>query len=57
MQLTENLDHRATKFDVIYKPEKSGVYEIYVFCGNIALNGGYPFRKEVIPGIIEVLNR
>ncbi|KAL8528790.1 hypothetical protein ACS0TY_006304 [Phlomoides rotata] len=51
---TENLDHRSTDFDVIYKPEKSGDYEIYVFYGNITLNGGYPFRKEVIPGVVNV---
>ncbi|KAL8517477.1 hypothetical protein ACS0TY_015650 [Phlomoides rotata] len=51
---TEYLDHRSTDFDVIYKPEKSGDYEIYVFCGNIVLNGGYPFRKEVIPVVVNV---
>lgn len=55
MQFTENWNHKASDFDVIYKPEKSGLYEIRVFCGNIALNGGHPFKKEVSPGIIEVL--
>ncbi|CAA2955721.1 Hypothetical predicted protein [Olea europaea subsp. europaea] len=27
-------------------PEKNGLYEIRVFCGNIPLNGGHTFRKE-----------
>ncbi|KAH7842189.1 hypothetical protein Vadar_002493 [Vaccinium darrowii] len=41
---------RASSFDVIYTPEKSGLYAISVFCGNIPLNGGHPFRKEVRAG-------
>lgn len=35
-------------------PEKSGTYDISVFCGNILLNGGHPFRKEVTAGMILV---
>ncbi|KAL3812927.1 hypothetical protein ACJIZ3_014195 [Penstemon smallii] len=42
-----NVNHKASDFDVIYKPEKSGIYEIRVFCGNIPLNGGRSIRKEV----------
>ncbi|XVE65590.1 hypothetical protein DITRI_Ditri08aG0012400 [Diplodiscus trichospermus] len=40
----------ASAFNVMYTPEKSGIYEIYVFCGNIILNGGSPFIKEVKAG-------
>ncbi|KAM7485059.1 hypothetical protein LguiA_001068 [Lonicera macranthoides] len=40
----------ASAFDVIYVPEKSGVYQIRVFCGNIELNSAHPFRKEVSAG-------
>ncbi|XP_051127578.1 protein GAMETE EXPRESSED 2 [Andrographis paniculata] len=44
----------ASEFDIICKPEKSGAYKIRVFCGNIPLNGGHPFQKEVIPGAVNV---
>ncbi|KAJ8770463.1 hypothetical protein K2173_017954 [Erythroxylum novogranatense] len=44
----------ANAFNVIYTPEKSGIYEIYVFCGNIVLNGGHPFRKEVKEGEVNI---
>ncbi|KAJ4826072.1 hypothetical protein Tsubulata_041704 [Turnera subulata] len=37
----------AEAFNVVYTPEKSGIYEICVFCGDVLLNGGHPFRKEV----------
>ncbi|KAK4477843.1 hypothetical protein RD792_017106 [Penstemon davidsonii] len=47
-------NHKASDFDVIYKPEKSGIYEIRVFCGNIPLNGGRLIRKEVSPGVVNV---
>ncbi|GFQ03406.1 protein gamete expressed 2 [Phtheirospermum japonicum] len=53
-QATANRSHRASNFDVIYIPEKSGFYEIRVFCGNIPLNDGQPFRKEVTPGVVNV---
>ncbi|KAK4425879.1 protein GAMETE EXPRESSED 2 [Sesamum alatum] len=49
-----NRNHKSSDFDVIYKPEKSGTYEIRVFCGNIPLNGGHPFKKEVSPGAVNV---
>ncbi|KAH0728171.1 hypothetical protein KY284_004036 [Solanum tuberosum] len=48
-----NLDPRNMRFsafDVNYIPERSGIYEIRVFCGNIPLNGGHPFRKAVSAG-------
>ncbi|XP_052190913.1 protein GAMETE EXPRESSED 2 isoform X2 [Diospyros lotus] len=47
---TEHRKSWASSFDIIYTAEKSGIYEITVFCGNIALNGGQPFRKEVTAG-------
>ncbi|CAH1453869.1 unnamed protein product [Lactuca virosa] len=37
-------------FEVVYIPEKSGMYEIHVYCGNIPLNGGNPFTKFVSAG-------
>nr|GMD66345.1 protein GAMETE EXPRESSED 2 [Ipomoea batatas] len=37
-------------FDVSYTPERSGIYQIRIFCGNIPLNSGHPFRKVVSPG-------
>ncbi|XP_018632337.1 protein GAMETE EXPRESSED 2 isoform X5 [Nicotiana tomentosiformis] len=52
-----NLDPRSMKFsafDVSYIPEKSGIYEIRVFCGNIPLNGGHPFSKAVSPGKVNI---
>ncbi|KAL2464204.1 Protein GAMETE EXPRESSED 2 [Forsythia ovata] len=47
-------NQKASAFDVIYVPEKSGRYEICIFCGNIPLNGGHTFRKEVSPGEVNV---
>nr|XP_009757468.1 PREDICTED: protein GAMETE EXPRESSED 2 [Nicotiana sylvestris] len=52
-----NLDPRNMKFsgfDVNYIPERSGIYEIRVFCGNIPLNGGHPFRKAVSAGKVNI---
>ncbi|XP_061994150.1 protein GAMETE EXPRESSED 2 isoform X2 [Rosa rugosa] len=43
----------ATALNVVYTPDKSGIYKIYVFCGNILLNGGRPFNKEVIAGSVD----
>ncbi|KAI3896844.1 hypothetical protein MKX03_028350 [Papaver bracteatum] len=40
-------NNSVSAFDVTYTPEKSGAYEIQVFCGNIPLNGGHPFAMEV----------
>ncbi|XP_004298140.1 PREDICTED: protein GAMETE EXPRESSED 2-like [Fragaria vesca subsp. vesca] len=45
----------ATAFNVVYTPEKSGTYKILVFCGNIVLNGGQPFYKQVIAGSVDPL--
>ncbi|XP_012828126.1 PREDICTED: LOW QUALITY PROTEIN: protein GAMETE EXPRESSED 2 [Erythranthe guttata] len=50
-QVSGNTKHKASDFDVIYTPEKSGLYEIRVFCGNIPLNRGRPFRKQVSKNI------
>ncbi|KAA8548952.1 hypothetical protein F0562_000636 [Nyssa sinensis] len=44
----------ASTFDVTYTTEKSGIYEIRVFCGNIPLNGGHAFRKEVTAGEVNI---
>ncbi|XP_038723252.1 protein GAMETE EXPRESSED 2 isoform X1 [Tripterygium wilfordii] len=44
---------QVSAFSVIFTPEKSGIYQIYVFCGNILLNGG-PFTKEVKAGEVNV---
>jgi hypothetical protein len=41
----------TSAFQVEYTPEKSGFYEINVYCGNILLNEGHSFRKEVKAGI------
>lgn len=40
----------ASDFHVEYTPEKSGFYDINVYCGNILLNEGHSFRKEVKAG-------
>ncbi|XP_073120518.1 protein GAMETE EXPRESSED 2 [Henckelia pumila] len=52
--LSGNQIPKASVFDVIYRPEKSGIYEISVFCGNIQLNDGHPFRKEVSAGVVNM---
>ncbi|XVF66194.1 hypothetical protein PTKIN_Ptkin10aG0015900 [Pterospermum kingtungense] len=44
----------VTAFNVMYTPEKSGIYKIHVFCGNIILNGGSPFIKEVKAGEVNI---
>ncbi|KAF6176767.1 hypothetical protein GIB67_031578 [Kingdonia uniflora] len=46
-----NLKVQASDYDVTYTPERSGIYEIQIFCGNILLNGGHPYTMEVKPGI------
>ncbi|KAF4355647.1 hypothetical protein F8388_013064, partial [Cannabis sativa] len=44
----------ATSFNVTYTPDKSGVYGIRVYCGNIMLNGGHSFTKEVSAGEVDI---
>ncbi|KAL5849425.1 hypothetical protein ACOSQ3_007486 [Xanthoceras sorbifolium] len=44
----------ASDFDVVYTPEKSGSYKILVLCGNIVLNDGHPFTKEVKAGEVNI---
>ncbi|KAL8171421.1 hypothetical protein V2J09_023225 [Rumex salicifolius] len=34
-------------YNVLYTPEKAGIYDICVSCGNIMLNDGHPLKKEV----------
>ncbi|KAM4116440.1 hypothetical protein ACB094_02G050100 [Castanea mollissima] len=45
---------QASSFNVAYTPDKSGIYEIHVFCGNVLLNGGHSITKEVIAGEVNV---
>lgn len=40
----------ASAFHVKYILEKSGFYDINIHCGNILLNEGHSFRKEVKAG-------
>ncbi|KAJ9536923.1 hypothetical protein OSB04_029656 [Centaurea solstitialis] len=47
---TRNWKIMTSAFEVLFVPEKSGVYEIRVFCGNIPLKDGLPFIKEVSAG-------
>lgn len=42
----------GSSFRVHYTPEKSGLYEINVRCGNVVLNDDRPFQKQVIAGSI-----
>lgn len=41
----------SSAFQVDYIPEKSGFYGINIYCGNIFMNEGHSFRKEVKAGI------
>ncbi|RID76505.1 hypothetical protein BRARA_B03474 [Brassica rapa] len=50
----EALLNQASVFDVTYTPRQSGVYKIFISSGNIVLNGGQPFIKEVKPGEVNV---
>jgi len=43
---------QASIFDVTYTPKRTGIYRIFISSGNIVLNGGQPFIKEVYAGII-----
>ncbi|GLU08406.1 hypothetical protein SLE2022_253210 [Rubroshorea leprosula] len=45
---------QASTYSITYTPEKSGIYKIQVFCGNIILNGGIPFTKEVKAGEVNI---
>ncbi|PNY15797.1 gamete protein, partial [Trifolium pratense] len=44
----------TSAFQVEYTPEKSGSYEINVYCGNILLNEGHSFKKEVKAGEVNI---
>ncbi|XP_020266792.1 protein GAMETE EXPRESSED 2-like [Asparagus officinalis] len=43
----------ASKYSITYTAEKSGEYEIWVLCGNIALNNGHPYLMTVFPGMVD----
>ncbi|KAK1390459.1 Gamete expressed 2 [Heracleum sosnowskyi] len=47
---SRNLTVKASEFEIIYKPEKSGIYHINLFCGNVHLNSGHPIKKVVHAG-------
>ncbi|XP_057433554.1 protein GAMETE EXPRESSED 2 isoform X2 [Lotus japonicus] len=44
----------ASAFNVEYTPDKSGFFDINVYCGNIILNEGHAFRKEVKAGEVNI---
>ncbi|XP_031479988.1 protein GAMETE EXPRESSED 2 [Nymphaea colorata] len=44
----------SSTFNVSYATEKSGIYEVWVFCGNIPLNSGKSFTLDVSPGKVDV---
>jgi hypothetical protein len=50
MQSIGNSGLKFSAFEVTFVPEECGIYEISVFCGNIQLNAGLPFRKVVNAG-------
>ncbi|XP_056168566.1 protein GAMETE EXPRESSED 2 isoform X2 [Syzygium oleosum] len=45
---------RASAFNVVYAPDKSGIYDVYVYCGNVLLNNGHPIKKEVRAGEVNM---
>ncbi|KAF8017474.1 hypothetical protein BT93_H2599 [Corymbia citriodora subsp. variegata] len=49
-----SLKVHASAFNVIYTPEKSGIYSVYVYCGNVLLNNGHPIKKEVRAGEVNM---
>ncbi|CAD5334392.1 unnamed protein product [Arabidopsis thaliana] len=49
-----NLVTQASIFDVTYTPKRTGIYRIFISSGNIVLNGGQPFIKEVYAGEVNV---
>ncbi|XP_078445545.1 gamete expressed 2 [Wolffia australiana] len=44
---------QSSSFSVIYVPEKSGSYDVRIFCGNIPLNAGRPFAMLAVPGTVD----
>ncbi|XP_057755577.1 protein GAMETE EXPRESSED 2 [Arachis stenosperma] len=55
MDLNNNINRSESSiamsaFHVDYTPEKSGFYDIHVYCGNVLLNKGHTLRKEVKAG-------
>ncbi|XP_068649169.1 protein GAMETE EXPRESSED 2 [Aristolochia californica] len=41
-----------SNFNVEFLPVKSGLYDVWVFCGNIPLNGGHPYTSVVFPASV-----
>ena len=52
---TISTDGQTSNFNVSYAPEIAGEYEIWVLCGNVALNDGKPYNMTVSPGCIFLL--
>ncbi|KAL2922949.1 Protein GAMETE EXPRESSED 2, partial [Bienertia sinuspersici] len=44
----------AHAYDVLYTPERSGIYDILVLCGNIPMNGSELLKKEVKAGDVNM---
>ncbi|KAF3794261.1 GAMETE EXPRESSED 2 protein [Nymphaea thermarum] len=44
----------SSTFNISYATKKSGIYEVWVFCGNIPLNSGKQFTLDVSPGKVDV---
>ncbi|XP_020090197.1 protein GAMETE EXPRESSED 2 isoform X6 [Ananas comosus] len=43
---------RASEFHVAFTARKSGNYEIWVSCGNVAINNESPYLLKVLPGLV-----
>ncbi|KAG9456070.1 hypothetical protein H6P81_000578 [Aristolochia fimbriata] len=43
---------QTSAFNVEFQPVKSGLYDIWVFCGNIPLNGGQPYTSDIFPAAV-----
>ncbi|KAJ0960858.1 hypothetical protein J5N97_001263 [Dioscorea zingiberensis] len=44
---------QTSAFSIAYTAEKSGDYEIHVYCGNIPLNDGNSYSVNVSPGLVD----
>ncbi|XP_037434559.1 protein GAMETE EXPRESSED 2-like [Triticum dicoccoides] len=50
---TISTDGQTSNFNVSYTPEIAGEYEIWVLCGNVALNDGKPYNMTLSPGAVD----
>ncbi|KAI0514236.1 hypothetical protein KFK09_010271 [Dendrobium nobile] len=48
-----NYTVQASEFRITYFPEKSGDYEIRLFCGNIPLNNAISYSMKILPGFVD----